>query len=180
MRIIILILILIPYLIFAQAELMILMGDAPAQVETVWVDTIITFPFDANVTGLTGESSTVEFQASHEGKTGVCKMTIGAASDSYFRFSPTADASRELKLQFDIFVPLTNADAQIYIINLGYQEIGFLDGTAGAWITIEELFTTASGLTQSRFYGSHNNNTGGLTVGDVYYFDNIRILGKAE
>ena len=156
-------------------------NDDAVQGETVWVDTLFNFPFDANVTGFSS-NGTIEWQASQDGYAGVAKNTVTATTDQFcmFSVSPNLAAGKEIKVEFDYYIPSGQTGDQLSMLFLTYQPFPFLDRDPDNWVHYDTTLTLAATLFEWRVYFGHLDSFNGLDIGDVWYFDNIRILGKQE
>lgn len=169
-------------LMFSQIKFIIQTAEEPiiSQGETVWVDTLYNFPFNTNITGF-ASAGNLEWAESYGGQNGVAKVTAMGTSDQLSVIYVTIAAGKEIKIEYDIniFSGNTTTD-QISMLWLPYQGFPFDTPTPDTWTSYDTVLVATNGINQLRFYPAHLTAFNTITIGDIWYFDNIRILGKQE
>lgn len=175
-----LILTLIPYLLFAQSSLLMLMEDAPVQVETVWVDTLYSYTYDADLTDFNLDSGTPTWHSSFNGRQGVAEAEVTVTGNAFiFNYVSIAEG-KEIKVECSWTVASSQNGDQIGMLWLPFKDFPLETSVPLEWQLTDTSLVATAGMTQLRFYFGHLSVYQNYSIGDKWYFDYIRILGKVE
>ncbi len=152
-------------------------------IETVWTDTLYHWDFKYNINDVESQQVTSVWNAGIGNKFGVCKTTATETSNAFIYFytdSTVLTTSKEVRLKYDFYVPASNTGFETAMILLGTPNISlnFYEGSAGRWVSVDTTLTLTSNINQFRIYLAENGQYQNFANGDIWYFDNVMILGK--
>ncbi|MCC7159733.1 MAG: hypothetical protein IT281_09360 [Ignavibacteria bacterium] len=154
-------------------------ADTP-QGETVWVDTLYSYTYDAGLTDFNLDSGTPTWHSSFNGRQGVAEAEVTVTGNAFiFNYVSIAE-DKEIKVECSWTVASAQSGDQIGMLWMPFKDFPLETSASLEWQLTDTSLIATAGMTQLRFYFGHLNAYQNYSIGDKWYFDYIRILGKQE